>query len=128
QMVKKLAMGTAEVAPPFLASTATILPQYARPISTVNTEAQRNHHRVRDIRLGRTLPLVAGSSSFMNGTLTRLKKYNRPSQVMPPMKCSQRNSMRRLVLKSAGKLMSGTFKAPILQSVVVLIVDGGRRK
>src|SRR5580704_3359057 len=113
-MPKKVPMGPPEDAPPLAASAATMLPQYARPASTVSTDAQRNHQSARDIRLGSTLPLVVGSSSFMNGTLTRLKKYNRPSQVMPPIKCSQRNSIRRLVLKSEGKLISIKLMAPVL--------------
>src|ERR1700730_13184139 len=92
-----------------------MLPQYAMPITTVSTDPQRNHQSARDIRLGRTLPLVAGSSSFMNGTLTRLKKYNRPSQVMPPTKCNQRNSIRRFVWKSVGRLMLVKVRAPILK-------------
>src|ERR1700690_2645789 len=74
QMPKNVPIGPPEVAPPFRASEATMLPQYASPISTVSTDPQRNHHSARDIRLGKTLPLVAASSSFMNGTLTRLKK------------------------------------------------------
>src|ERR1035438_739920 len=115
QITKKVAIGPPEDAPPFLASEATMFPQYARPASTVITDDQRNHHSARDIRLGRTLPLVAGSSSFMKGTLTRLKKYSRPSQVTPPTKCNQRNSIRRLMLKSVGKLMSVKVGAPILK-------------
>src|ERR1035438_1136487 len=114
QITKKVPIGPPEDAPPFLASEATMFPQYARPISTVRTDDQRNHHSARDIRLGRTLPLVAGSSPFMKGTLTRLKKYSRPSQVTPPTRCSQRNSIRRLVLKSVGRLISIKFRAPIL--------------
>jgi hypothetical protein len=65
----------------------------------------------------------------MNGTLTRLKKYNRPSQVTPPRKCSQRNSMRRLVLKSVGTLISVKLSSysenPVLE---VTIVDGWQGK
>src|SRR6266404_4044802 len=105
QTPKKLAMGTPEVAPLFRASDATMLPQYAKPISTVTTDPQRNHQSARDIRAGRTFPLVAGSSSFINGTFTRLKKYSNPIQVMPAMKCTQRNSISRLVLKSEGRLI-----------------------
>ena len=60
---------------PLLASTPTIpLPQYASPTSTVTTAPQRNHHSARDIMLGIILALLAESISFMNGTLTRLKK------------------------------------------------------
>src|SRR5271157_4222619 len=92
-----------------------MLAQYAMPINTVSTDAQRNHHSARDIRLGRIFPFVAGSSPFMKGTLTRLKKYSRPSQVTPPTKCNQRNSIRRLVWKSEGKLMSIKFRTPILK-------------
>src|ERR1700674_1782190 len=103
QIAKKVPIGPPEDPPPFLASAATMFPQYAKPISTVSTDPQRNHHSARDIRLGRTLPLVAGSSSFMNGTLTRLKKYSRPSQVMPPTKCNQRKRIRRFVWRSGGK-------------------------
>src|ERR1022692_100421 len=117
QMAKKVPIAPPEVAPPFLASEATMLPQYARPVNTVSTDPQRNHQRARDMRLGKTLPLVEGSSPFTNGTLTRLKKYKRPSQVTAPTKCSQRNSMRKLVLKSVGKLMSVKLRAPILKTV-----------
>src|SRR6266481_7750172 len=74
QIPKKLAIGTPEVAPPLLASEATMLPQYARPMSTVTTDPHRNHQSARVIRAGNTLPLVAVSSSFRNGTFTRLKK------------------------------------------------------
>src|ERR1700758_2922043 len=61
-------------APPFRASVATISLQYANPINTVTTDAQRNHHSARDMSSGNTLPLVTLSRDFMNGTLTRLKK------------------------------------------------------
>src|ERR1019366_3896742 len=115
QITKKVPIGPPEDAPPFLASEATMLAQYAMPNNTVSTDPQRNHHRARDIRLGRILPLVAGSRPFMKGTLTRLKKNSRPSQVMPPTKCNQRNSISRLVLKSVGKLTLFKFRAPILQ-------------
>src|ERR1700690_1382968 len=91
--------------PPLRTSAPTTVPQYPSPISTVSTEAQRNHHKARDIRSGSTLPLVAGSRPFMNGRLTDLKKYNRPIQVMPPTKCNQRNIMRRFVLASVGRLI-----------------------
>src|ERR1035441_641503 len=73
QMAKKVPMGPPEDAPPFLASEATMLPQYARPVNTVSTDPQRNHQSARDMSLGRTLPLVAGSRAFIKGTLTRLK-------------------------------------------------------
>src|ERR1039458_1539398 len=110
QITKNVPIGPPEDAPPFLASEATMLPQYARPVNTVSTDPQRNHHNARDIRLGTILPLVVGSSSFMNGTLTRLKKYSKPSQVTPPTKCNQRNSIRRLVLKPEGKWISIKFR------------------
>src|ERR1700686_1792326 len=115
QMTKNVAKGTPDFAPPFSASEATTLPQYAMPMSTVSTDAQRNHHKARDIRLGRTLPFVLASRSFINGTLTRLKKYSRPSQVIPPTKCNQRNSIRRFVWKSVGRLMLVKVRAPILK-------------
>src|ERR1700724_1386074 len=115
QIRKKVPIGPPEDPPPFLASAATMFPQYAKPITTVSTDPQRNHHSARVIRLGRILPLVAGSSSFMKGTLTRLKKYSRPSQVIPPIKCNQRNSIRRFVWKSLGKFMWLTVRAPILK-------------
>src|ERR1700679_3542660 len=93
QIRKKLAIGTLEDAPPFLASMETVWPQYAKPMRTVRTDAQRNHHRARDIRLGSTLLLVAGSISRMNGTLTRLKKYNRPSQLNPPKNATNETAL-----------------------------------
>src|ERR1039458_8682158 len=110
QITKNVPIGKPEDAPPFLASEATMLPQYARPINTVSTDPQRNHQSARDMRPGRILPLVAGSRPFIKGTLTRLKKYTKPSQVMPPTRCNQRNSIRRLVLKSEGKLISIKFR------------------
>src|SRR2546423_12601251 len=67
----------------------------------------RNHHRARVMSRGMTLPLVVASSSFINGTLTRLKKNSRPIQVMPATKWIQRTSIRKLVLKSEGKLIWG---------------------
>src|SRR6266851_451504 len=115
QIRKKVPIGPPEDPAPFLASAATMFPQYAMPINTVSTDPQRNHHNARDIRLGRILPLVAGSSSFMKGTLTRLKKYSKPSQVMPPTKCNQRNSIRRFVWNSVGRLMLVKVRAPILK-------------
>src|SRR6202158_24264 len=125
QIKKKVPIGPPEDPPPFLASDPTMLPEYAKPITTVSTDPQRNHHSARDIRLGRIFPLVAGSSSFMKGTLTRLKKYNRPSQVMPPTKCNQRNSIRRFVWKSVGRLMLVKFRLLLRNSVLELtIVDG----
>src|SRR5580765_3594107 len=71
QMPKNVPIGMPEVAPPLAASDATMLPQYASPMRTVTTDPQRNHHSARVMSAGNTLPLVAGSSSFMNGTLTR---------------------------------------------------------
>ena len=53
-----------------------------------------------------TLPLVGASNSFMNGTLTRLKKYRSPIQVMPARKWIQRSSMRNVALAS-GRAMLG---------------------
>src|SRR6267142_5292971 len=108
QIRKKLAMGTPDDAPPYRASEATTLPQYANPISTVTTDDQRNHHRARDINAGRTLPLVAASISAMNGKLTRLKKYSNPIQITPATICTKRNIISRLMLKSDGRLISIT--------------------
>src|SRR6266700_7419186 len=58
-----------------------------------------------------TLPLVAASSSFMNGMFTRLKKYSRPTHVMPATKWIQRRSIKKLVWKSCGKEISPFIKA-----------------
>src|SRR5437763_8455167 len=69
---------------------------------TVTTAETRNQSSARSIRPGMILPLVAGSSSFMNGKFMRLKKYSRPIQVMPAMKWIQRNSMSKFVWKSVG--------------------------
>src|SRR5947208_9146096 len=99
QIKKKLAIAPAEDAPALRASDATMLPQYAKPITTVTTDPQRNHQRARDIIAGRILPFVAGSISFMKGTFTRLKKYSTPIQVIAAMKCIQRNSINKLVFK-----------------------------
>src|SRR5713101_2087472 len=119
--MKKLAIAVPDVAPALRASEATIDPQYARPASTVTTAATRNHQRARDMRTGNTLPLVGGSSSFIKGTFTRLKKYNNPIQVTPAMKCTQRNSISRLVLKSEGRLILCTGGS----SPELTIVDSG---
>src|ERR1700674_4120195 len=75
QIAKKVPIGPPDDPPPFLASEATMLPQYAKPITTVSTDPQRNHHSAAGIRLGSIFPLVAESSSFMKGTMTSIKKY-----------------------------------------------------
>src|SRR5258705_6361963 len=84
------------------ASLPVALIQYPSPASTVTTELQRNHHRARDINAGNTLLFVGASSSFRNGTFTRLKKYSNPTQAIPATKCTQRNSIKWLVGKSEG--------------------------
>src|SRR5208337_929952 len=43
---------------------------------------------------------------------------------MPPTKCSQRNSIKRFVLKSVGKLISVKVRAPVLKLCPKGIVDG----
>jgi hypothetical protein len=65
----------------------------------------RNHHSARDIKGGTILAFVALSISLMNGTFTRLKKYNRPSQVIPARRWTQRNSIRRFVWASLGNVI-----------------------
>src|SRR5205814_2123665 len=65
QITKKLAMAVPDVLPPFLASLATMLPQYMSPASTVTAADIRNHHNARSMRLGITFPFVTGSSSFI---------------------------------------------------------------
>src|SRR5439155_9266033 len=65
----------------------------------------------RSIRSGMTLPLVLASSSFINGMFTRLKKYSRPTQVIPAMKWIQRSSIRKFVWKSEGSETSDTNNA-----------------
>src|SRR5258708_33453325 len=110
-ITRKLTRGVVGAAPALRASEPTIDPQYVKPASTVTTADTRNHHRARSISPGMTLPLVVMSSSFMNGMFTRLKKYSRPTQVMPATKWIQRRIIKKLVWKSCGKEISPFIKA-----------------
>src|SRR5258708_7925413 len=58
QIRKKLPITAPTEPPPLWASAPTMVPQYARPASTVTTADMRNHHRARVISEGMTLPFV----------------------------------------------------------------------
>jgi len=62
------------------------------PDRNVNIAPQRNHHKARGISWGTTCLRTAGSRAPWKWALIRLKKYNRPIQVIPAKKCVQRKS------------------------------------
>src|SRR5882757_109206 len=118
------------------ASLPVALIQYPSPASTVTTELQRNHHSARDISAGNTLLFVGASSSFRNGTFTRLKKYNKPTQAMPATKCTQRKNIRLLVGMSEGgrkgrtnpdRTSPGTAKAAVMKGLSIELGPQRRR-
>src|ERR1019366_1115029 len=78
---------------------------------------QRNHHKARRISLGTTIPRDFASSSCTNGTPTRLKKYNRPIQVMPATKWTQRSAI-RAVASPPGNWIAGERRSATSQEVI----------
>src|SRR5579872_5059437 len=65
-------------------------PQYQKPTNTVTSELQRNQFKAGKVRFSKIFGLDAASTVFMNGTFTRLKKYNSPTHRMPAIKWNQR--------------------------------------
>src|SRR5664279_5631700 len=87
------------------------------PARTVITALQRNHHKARRISLGTTITRDFASSSCTNGTPTRLKKYNRPLQVMPATKGIQRSAI-RAVASPPGNWIAGEGSSATSQEVI----------
>src|SRR6266404_2974519 len=67
----------------------------------------RNHAIARAISTGYTFTRTPGSSAFIEGVPTKLKKYSNPIQIIPKMKCSQRSAINSLAAGSLKKLKCG---------------------
>src|SRR6266446_767585 len=74
------------------------------PTTTVTSADHRNHAMARDISTGYTFTRTPGSSAFIEGVSTRLKKYKSPIQMIPKIKCSQRNAINSFAAAFARKL------------------------
>src|ERR1700738_1770663 len=77
------------------------------PTITVTSADHRNHAIARDISTGYTFMRTPGSSAFIEGVATRLKKYSKPIQVIPKIKCSQRSAINSFAAASSRKLKCG---------------------
>src|ERR1700740_1795695 len=77
------------------------------PTITVTSADHRNHAIARDINTGYTLTRAAGSSAFIEGVPTKLKKYSKPIQMIPKMKCSHRSAINSFAAGSLRKLKCG---------------------
>src|SRR5215472_5671634 len=89
------------------ASKSSSLKKYRNPRITVTSADQRNQAMARDISTGYTFTRTPASSRLIEGMATKLKKYSKPIQVIPNMKCSQRTAINSLELASPRKLRCG---------------------
>src|SRR5258708_19865780 len=76
------------------------------PTITVTTADQRNHAIARAINTGYTFTRTPGSSTFIEGVSTRLKKYKSPIQMIPKIKCSHRSAINSFAAALASKVKS----------------------
>src|ERR1700724_1647418 len=77
------------------------------PTITVTSADHRNHAIARDINTGYTFTRPPGSSAFIEGVPTKLKKYSKPIQMIPKIKCSHRSAINSLAAGSLKKLRCG---------------------
>src|SRR6266849_4892751 len=77
------------------------------PTTTVTSADHRNHAIARDISTGYALTRTPGSSAFIEGVSTKLKKYKSPIQMIPKIKCSQRSAINSFAAAFARKLKCG---------------------
>src|SRR5260370_21380673 len=77
------------------------------PTPTATSADHRNHPIARDISTGYTFTRTPGSSAFIEGVSTRLKKYKSPTQIIPKIKCSQRSAINSFAAAFARKLKCG---------------------
>src|SRR5216684_6105693 len=86
------------------------------PITTVTSADHRNHAMARDISTGYTFTRTPGSSAFIEGVSTRLKKYKSPIQIIPKIKCSQRSAINSFAAAFARKLKCGFHSGNVASS------------
>src|ERR1700732_5639446 len=77
------------------------------PSTTVTSADHRNHAIARDINTGYTFTRTPGSSAFIEGVPTKLKKYSNPIQIIPKIKCSHRSAINSFAAAFATKLKCG---------------------
>src|SRR6267154_1442924 len=77
------------------------------PTITVASADHRNQFIARDISTGYTFTRTPGSSAFIAGVPTRLKKYKSPIQTIPKIKCNQRRAINSFAAALATKLKCG---------------------
>src|SRR6266404_2299808 len=77
------------------------------PTITVTSADHRNHAIARAINTGYTFTRTPGSSAFIEGVPTKLRKYSKPIQMIPKIKCSHRSAINSLAAGSLKKLKCG---------------------
>src|SRR6267378_2877854 len=77
------------------------------PTNTVISADHRNHAIARAISTGYTFTRTPGSSAFIEGVPTKLKKYSKPIQMIPKIKCSHLSAINSLAAGSFKKLKCG---------------------
>src|ERR1700737_1218557 len=85
------------------------------PTITVTNADHRNHAMARDISTGYTFTRTPGSSAFIEGVATTLKKYSSPIQMIPKIKCSHRNAINSFAAPP-GKLKCGFHSGNVASS------------
>src|ERR1700719_4476317 len=86
------------------------------PTITVTSADHRNQLIARDISTGYTFTRTPGSSAFMEGVPTKLKKYSSPIQIIPKIKCSHRSAINSFVAALATKLKCGFHSGNVASS------------
>src|ERR1700687_5633978 len=86
------------------------------PTSTVTSADHRNHAMARDISTGYTFTRTPGSSAFIEGVSTRLKKYKSRIQIIPKIKCSQRSAINSFAAAFARKVKCGFHSGNVASS------------
>src|SRR5258707_31813 len=86
------------------------------PTITVTNADQRNHAIARDINAGYTFRRTPGSSVFIEGVSTRLKKYKSPIQMIPKIKCSHRSAINSFAAALASKVKCGFHSGNVASS------------
>src|SRR5260221_2267167 len=77
------------------------------PTITVTSADHRNHAIARHINTGYTFTRTPGSSAFIEGVTTKLKKYKSPIQMIPKIKCSHRSAINSFAPALARKVKCG---------------------
>src|ERR1700730_8679074 len=86
------------------------------PTITVTSADHRNHAIARDINTGYTFTRTPGSSAFIEGVSTKLKKYKSPIQMIPKMKCSHRSAINSFAAALARKVTCGFHPGNVARS------------